>query len=274
MIQALLCLLTQVVAGPPVVVATYAYPAFDRAVALAPLAELVARTTERSVRIELFDTPDALSQAICEGHVDVAMTNLGSYVTMRDCDGVGAVAALDAPAEVLSRYRGVLVARADAGVADLADLPARMSALRYSEVMPGSTSGALVQVDALNALGVSPARFGSRRYAGTHDAALDDVLAGRADVAGMAENFWRGLQEKDPVRAASLRLLWRSEPLPPGPVICREADGVVCAKIREALLSADGSQVAVTLAQGWAETEGAANFRAYDEAVYAPFKAM
>ncbi|RYZ12990.1 MAG: phosphate/phosphite/phosphonate ABC transporter substrate-binding protein [Alphaproteobacteria bacterium] len=274
MIQALLCLLTQVVAGPPVVVATYAYPAFDRTVALAPLAELVARTTERSVRIELFDTPDALSQAVCDGRVDVAMTNLGSYVTMRDCDGVGAVAALDAPAEVLSRYRGVLVARADAGVADLADLPPRMNTLRYSEVMPGSTSGALVQADALSTLGVSPARFGSRRYAGTHDAALDDVLAGRADVAGMAENFWRGLQEKDPVRAASLRLLWRSEPLPPGPVICREADGLVCARIREALLSSHGSQVAVTLAQGWAETEGAANFRAYDEAVYAPFKPM
>ncbi len=272
MIQALLYLLTQVAAGQPVVVATYAYPAFDRTVALAPLAELVARTTERSVKIELFDTPDALSQAVCDGRVDVAMTNLGSYVTMRDCDGVGAVAALDAPAEVLDRYRGVLVARADAGVADIADLPARMGALRYSEVMPGSTSGALVQADALRTVGASPAKFGARRYAGTHDAALEDALAGRADVAGMAENFWRGLQEKDPARAASLRLLWRSEPLPPGPVVCREADGMACAAIRDALLSAYGREVAATLAQGWAETEGAVNFRAYDEAVYAPFK--
>lgn len=272
MIQALLYFLTQVVAGQPVVVATYAYPAFDRAVALSPLAELVGRTTERAVKIELFDTPDALSQAVCDGRVDVAMTNLGSYVTMRDCDGVGAVAALDAPAEVLDRYRGVLVARADTDLAALADLPARMNSLRYSEVMPGSTSGALVQADALRAIGVSPERFGSRRYAGTHDAALDDVLAGRADVAGMAENFWRGLQEKYPVRAASLRLLWRSEPLPPGPVVCREADGVDCARIREALLSADGRQVAVTLAQGWAETEGAEKFRAFDAAVYAPFR--
>src|SRR5690606_36966906 len=103
MIQAPLYLLTQVAAGQPVVVATYAYPAFDRTVAFAPLAELVARTTERSVKIELFDTPDALSQAVCDGRVDVAMTNLGSYVTMRDCDGVGAVAALGAKAEVLDR---------------------------------------------------------------------------------------------------------------------------------------------------------------------------
>lgn len=111
MIISLLCaLLASPAPETPLVVASYSYPAFDRSVALTPLAELVAQATGRPARIVLFDTPDALSEAACAGKVDVAMTNLGAYVTMRDCAGVGAVAVLDTPPAVLDRYRGVLLA--------------------------------------------------------------------------------------------------------------------------------------------------------------------
>lgn len=274
MIISLLCaLLASPAPETPLVVASYSYPAFDRSVALTPLAELVAQATGRPARIVLFDTPDALSEAACAGKVDVAMTNLGAYVTMRDCAGVGAVAVLDTPPAVLDRYRGVLLVRADTGVTAPAALPAHMETLRYSEVLPGSTSGALVQAALLRTLNVTPDRFAARLHAGTHDRALEDLLSGRADIAALAENPWRTLQETEPARAASLRQLWRSEPLPPGPVICRETDGVPCEAIRDALLAHEASGVAQALAQGWAETEGAEHFRAYDDTVYEPFRA-
>ena len=64
-------------------VGTYAYPKFDRAAALAPLAELVASETGRRVEVVLLPSPEHLSQAICDGRVDVAMTNLGAFVQVR-----------------------------------------------------------------------------------------------------------------------------------------------------------------------------------------------
>lgn len=273
MILAFLCLLLACpTPDPPLVVASYSYPAFDRSVALAPMADVVGHVTGRPVRIVLFDTPDDLSDAVCAGQVDVAMTNLGAWVTMRDCAGVDAIAVLDTPPAVLDRYRGVLLARTDTGISDLTDLSARMETLRYSEVLPGSTSGALVQAAKLHELGVTPARFAARFHAGTHDNSLEFLLAGEAEIAALAENPWRSLQEKEPARADTLRLLWRSDALPPGPVICRERKEVDCAAIGDALLSADAAKAAETLAQGWAETEGAERFRAYDETTYAPFK--
>lgn len=272
MIFAFLCVpLTHSAPEPPLVVASYSYPAFDRSVALAPMADVVGHAAGRPVRIVLFDTPDDLSDAVCSGQVDVAMTNLGAWVTMRDCAGVTAIAVLDAPPAVLDRYRGVLLTRADTGISDLTDLSARMETLRYSEVLPGSTSGALVQAAQFRELGVTPARFAARFHAGTHVNSLEYLLAGEADVAALAENPWRSLQETDPARAETLRLLWRSDSLPPGPVICRQREGVPCAAIGDALLEADAAKAAQALAGGWAETKGAERFRAYDEAAYAPF---
>jgi ABC-type phosphate/phosphonate transport system substrate-binding protein len=265
-------------AGPspapaPIVVATYSYPRFDRRVALAPLATLVERVSGRPVRIELFDTPDALARAVCEGRADVAMTNLGAYVAMRECPATGAVAVLDTPPAVLDRYRGVLIVRADTKIATMAELPARTAGLRYSEVLPGSTSGALVQAAQLRTIGTAPARFAALRHAGTHEGALDDLFAGRADIAALAEDPWRKLQASEPERAATLRLLWRSAPLPPGPVVCRMRAAVSCTSIRKALLARTAAGVAGTLSKGWSETEGADRFRKYDPAIYAAFKA-
>ncbi|KCZ97204.1 phosphonate ABC transporter periplasmic phosphonate-binding protein [Hyphomonas polymorpha PS728] len=272
MIFAFLCvLLAHSAPEPPLVVASYSYPAFDRSVALAPMADVVGHAAGRPVKIVLFDTPDALSDAVCAGQVDVAMTNLGAWVTMRDCAGVNAIAVLDTPPTVLDRYRGVLLTRADTGISGLADLSAQTETLRYSEVLPGSTSGALVQAAQLRELGVTPAHFAARLHAGTHDKSLEYLLAGEADIAALAENPWRSLQESDPARAETLRLLWRSDPLPPGPVICREREAVPCTAIGNALLEAGAAATAEALAQGWMETEGAERFRPYDEAVYAPF---
>ena len=227
MIFAFLCALFACSAPPPpLVVATYSYPAFDRRVALAPMADVVAHSTGRPVKIVLFDTPDDLSHAVCAGEVDVAMTNLGAWVTMRDCADVDAVAVLDTPPSVLDRYRGVLLTRADTGLSDIADLPARTETLRYSEVLPGSTSGALVQAAQLRELGIAPDHFEARFHAGTHDNSLELLIVYEADIAALAENPWRSLQENDSARAGTLRLLWRSDALPPGPVICRETEGV------------------------------------------------
>ena len=258
--------------APALRVATYHYPRYDRRVALEPLAQTVARIAGRRAEVILFDTPDALAKAMCDGSVDVAMTNLGAFVAMRDCPRVEPIAVLDTPAAVLERYRGVLLARGDAGLDALSDLKPAARRLRYSEVLPGSTSGALVQADALRTIGIRASDFAARRHAGTHEAALLDLLEGRADIAAFAEEPWRKLQAEAPERAATLRPLWRSAPLPPGPQVCRAGAAVDCQALGAALLGTAGAALAGPLSEGWTETAGAERFRAFDAARYDAFK--
>ena len=271
MISLLLAALAQT-ASAPIVVGTYAYPRFDRRAALTPLAALAGRVAKRSTRIVLLETPDALAKAICAGEVDVAMTNLGAFVDARSCPRVVSLAVLDTPAEILDRYRGVLLGhrlRAPDSVTMLAGDARR---LRYSEVLPGSTSGALVQREALRAARLTPAGFRSVRQAGTHEAALADLLEDRADIAALAEDPWTRLQKAEPARATTLRVLWRSEPLPPGPIVCRASKSLDCRALATALLGPAGADVAPALASGWSETEGAVRFRRFDRNRYDAFQ--
>lgn len=258
-------------ATPALRVGTYDYPSYDRSAALTPLALLVERASGRRAEIRLLATPEALAKALCRGEIDMAMTNLGAFVETGPCPAVAPIAVLNTPTAVLDRYRGVLLVRSDSRIASLDTLGARAGELRYTEVLPGSTSGALVQAAALRGTGRAPT-FAARRHAGTHDGALADLLAGRADVAALAEGPWRKLQAENPTAAGTLRQIWRSDPLPPGPLVCRDQAPVPCAAIRRALLAEDGA-VAVALSKGWTETEGATRFEAYDSIRYAPFRA-
>lgn len=277
LVAALLPFATAAQAEPaPLRLATYAYPAYDRQQALAPLARLIERASGRPVVVALFASPDALADATRRGDVDVAVTNLAAFIQIAALPGARAIAVPKPPAATLERYRGVLLVRRDAGAARLADLRVLAPRLRYAEVLPGSTSGALVQAEALREAGIETARFRRTDHAGTHDAALARLLDGEAEVAAMAEGPWLALQATRPDAAATLVPLWRSSPLPPGPVVCMADPTVPCARIARAMLRpGDASRTAAAaLARGWSETAGARAFGRYDAARYAAFVAL
>ncbi len=249
-------------APPPLRLATYAYPRYDRAAALAPLAALIKRVAGREVEVVLLETPDALRDAVLAGKADLAVPNLAAWLGMRANPAATAIARLDVPAATLNRYRGVLVARRGAGVESVQGLKGQERKLRYAEVLPGSTSGALVQADMLRRLGVERSRFEALLSSGTHEAALADLLAGRADLAALAEEPWRQLRDSDPAAASRLIELWRSEPLPSAPIVCVHSAATACDKIGAALLEAGSESAAAArgLAAGWSELEGASAF--------------
>jgi ABC-type phosphate/phosphonate transport system substrate-binding protein len=263
-------LLSAAAPAAPITLATYAYPRYDRARALEPLSALIGRALKRKVRVVLYPTPDALRDAVLAGEADIAMTNLASFLGMRAGRGVRSVALLDVPGATLDRYRGVLLARREA-IVSAGQLRERATALRYAEVLPGSTSGALVQRRWLRQAGMP--EFRETRQAGTHDAALKRLLDGEADIAALAEEPWRKLKAEQSVRAAALVELWRSDPLPPGPVICVQSPRMHCDRIGALLLSTKAKPAASALAAGWSETEGAVSFRAVRPRDYSAFGA-
>ena len=254
-------------------VATYAYPAYDRKEALAPLADLIAKETGRPVEVVLVASPDELAAALRAGRVDVAMTNLASFVEASRDRAVRPIAVLSVPPSTLDGYRGVLLARREAGVRSLEELATAAGRLRYTEVLPGSTSGAMVQAAALRQAGGDRRGFASLEQAGTHEAALERLRAGRSDVAALAERPWRALQARQAAEAAALVQLWRSEPLPPGPIVCVHTASVPCGRIAKRLLRRDRATrvAAVNLAKGWSETAGATVFIRPEARTYRPF---
>ena len=260
-------------AQPPLRLATYAYPAFDRRAALASLASLVEARTGRPVTVQLLPTPDALATAVRRGDVDLAVTNLAVFTQVARLPAARAIVVLAPPPATLERYRGVLLARRAGGPTTLADLRRMAPSLHYIEVLPGSTSGAMVQAKALREAGIAANRFRETSPAGTHDAALAAVIDGTADVAALAEGPWLALLASAPERASRLVPLWRSAPLPPGPIVCIASASVQCRRIAAALLSHSkaSEDAARMLARGWSETAGARRFIPVRTARYAAF---
>lgn len=257
----------------PLALATYSYPKYDRAAALAPLAELLARHLERRVEVNLYASPEQLADAVAAGRVDVAMTNLAAYVRVSSLPRIKAIATLAVPDATLVQYRAVLLARRSAGVTSLSGATREARRLRYSEVLPGSASGGLVQAAQLRKVSGSSVSFASLRYAGTHEAALTDLLEGRADIAALAEQPWRELKMKQPALAATLVDVWRSAPLPPGPVICAETARLSCETVAKVLLHDGSGRTAASLAAGWSETAGAEAFVPVSLETYETFRA-
>ncbi|WP_165967464.1 phosphate/phosphite/phosphonate ABC transporter substrate-binding protein [Luteimonas aestuarii] len=246
----------------PLIVATYAYPGRDRAAAIQPLADYLARLGGRSAEVRLFDSPSALVEAMRSGEADIAVPNLHGFLQARQWpEQLAPLPVPEVPSVQADRYRAVIVARD--GIDSLDAL--RREAPRLALVMVGrdSASGGFVPARGLRDMGLDPATgFASLAYAGSHAAALQVVEAGEADVAALASDV------HDRSRPEGLGVLWRSGPIPPGPLLCRVAHDVPCARIADWLLQSHAQDAAVMagLRDGWPEFGDADRFRQADVA--------
>ena len=231
------------------VIATYAYPQRDRVAAIQPLADYLGVRARHPVQVRLFDSPTALVEAMRRGDVDVAVPNLHGYLQARRAsEPLATLPVPQVPARQADRYRAVLVARA--GIDTTAHLQRDAAQLRLALVGKDSASGGFVPVRELRRLGLAPATaFAHLEYAGSHAAALEAVASGNADVAALAADVY------DAARPAGVVELWRSEPILPGPLLCRPAADVPCQQFTDWLLDAHNEAPAVmaALRAGWPE---------------------
>ena len=235
-------------ARTPWVVATYAYPGRDRAGAIQPLADYLAKQGRHPVQVKVFPSPTALVEALREGKVDVAVPNLHGYLqARRDIATLTTLPVPQVPVLQADRYRAVLVAR---NGASLAEVKANADRLRLALVGRDSASGGFVPAQYLRSEGLDPAKaFASLVYAGSHAAALQAVVEGRADVAALAGDVY------DASHPDNVNALWRSDPIPPGPLLCGATTDVPCQAIAAWLLDAHREDPAVmaALRAGWPE---------------------
>ncbi|WP_185741951.1 PhnD/SsuA/transferrin family substrate-binding protein [Pseudoxanthomonas sp. 3HH-4] len=233
----------------PWVIATYAYPQRDRAAAIQPLADYLGLRARHPVQVRLFDSPTALVDALRRGEADVVVPNLHSYLQARRAsEPLTTLPVPQVPALQADRYRAVLVARA--GLEQAGELERVARSLRLVLVGRDSASGGFVPVRELRRRGLEPTTaFAHLAYAGSHAAALQAVASGKADVAALAADVY------DAERPTGVVELWRSEPIPPGPLLCRPAADVPCQQFAAWLLEAhdEAPSVMAALRAGWPE---------------------
>ena len=239
-------------AGDSLVVGTYAYPGRDRAAAVQPLADYLAARSGRAVAVRLWPSPSALVEALRAGEADVVVPNLHGYLQGRR--HAATLPVPDVPPAQAARYRSLIVARGVARLEDLADGAA--ATRRLVLVGRDSATGGFVPLARLREAGLAPGDFAGVVHAGSHEAALAALRSGDADVAALAVDVY----EAAPVEGAAE--LWRSPPLPPGPLLCRAAAGVACASIANWLLEAHAThpEVMAALRAGWPEFGDAVRF--------------
>jgi phosphonate transport system substrate-binding protein len=171
---------------------------------LESLTAALAEASGLNIEIVVAPSPQAAVTRIGTSTWDVAMLELFDYLFCHQEYGV------EAGLQVLRHgaersHRGELLVRAEGGAAELSGLQGKPVAFvtRYS------TSGFLFPAALLAEAGVVPEPL----FAGSHEAAVVELRAGRADAAAV----YSGLAAADP----GLRVLATTQPIPNEPVFFR-----------------------------------------------------
>ncbi len=94
-------------------------------------------------------------------------------------------------------------------------------------------------------------------------------------AAALADAPWREALAREPALTSAVRELWRSPPIPPGPLVCRDGGRLDCAATQRVLLALhrDAPPALAALAAAWSEAAGATRLVAVDPAAYAALSA-
>ena len=231
---------------PTLVVGTYAYPQRDRAAAITPLADYLARELDRQVEVRILPSPTGLVEAMYRGEVDVAVPNLDAYLRAHAAGlAIMGLPVPDVPAAQAQRYRAVIVSQRELTIERMAN---EGGALKLVLVGADSASGGFVPLSFLSRQGLPHTAFAEVSFAGSHAAALAAVAHGKADIAALAADVF----DANP---SGLHEIWRSPVIPPGPLLCRISDRISCPQVAALLRVAHERDASVMagLREGWPE---------------------
>ncbi len=105
---------------------------------------------------------------------------------------------------------------------NMEDVKRKSQELKLALGNPASTSGHLIPRKYLESFGINyETDFKEMIHCPEHTASLMSVLAGHVDVAGMSETVLLGYQRKGKLVDGEIKVLWKSDPIPTGPIVIR-----------------------------------------------------
>lgn len=254
----------------PLVVATYQYADNPRLKNIEPFAIHFAETAGIKTTVKSYPTVHELLEAMRKNEVDVAFINTFGYLLLREITPHYEVSAtLNLPKEAASVYRSVIVSPKENHLTSLQQATDRSADFFLVLVSPGSTSGNLLpRLKLASMLPDDPEKlFVEVQYAERHDAALKLALEEKFALASC------GIDEYNKLGADTARfdLLWKSGPIPLGPVVVRkDLSENLKISLQRALLELreQNPEALEAIKSGWTEAKPADVYTVPDEAYY------
>lgn len=260
------------------VLATYAYADNNRLANLEPLAAYLQEETGFKVTAASYPSVQALTAAIVEGKVDLAMINTLGYLSFqRKHAGIAMpLVTLDAGDAKATNYAGCILASTSSRITSLQDAVVDDTVFTFALVNKASTSGNLVPRLILNSFGIANAEKQFKTYyAGTHKQVIDDLLAGKAAVGGCGCHEYYKQVESDESFEDKVIDIASYNNIPLGPIIFKNTlDTQTVAKIEAALLRIHEQDVKAfqTFKAGWTEFLEARKFKPAKDEDYNQFR--
>lgn len=208
----------------------------DRYEAYKALRNYLARETGREVVLVKTKLYQPAIEAMKEGRIDVM--NLGSqaYLIAEEQSAAEAFALRAEPDGSPLDYHSVIVAPSDSPYRTLEQALQDAGQLRMLYTHRASTSGFLVAESHLRRRGIDAIDgFAQANFSNSHSLSLLKACNGQTDLANLSSRALAHLVKQSKVDPAAFRELWRSAPIPRGPVAYRpDLAPELKAKIREA----------------------------------------
>jgi phosphonate transport system substrate-binding protein len=173
------------------------------------------------LRVVPYTAADYVSivEAMRAKKVDAAWLGSFSYVLAAQEAGAEAFAAGVRKSTGKASYTSLIFVRGDAPYQSVTDLKGKT----FAFVDPASTSGHLFPRAAMMKMGITdPASFFSQVvFAGAHDAAQLAVLNRKVEGGASNDRVMDNLIKRGDLKAGDLRVVYRSDPIPLGPIAWR-----------------------------------------------------
>jgi phosphonate transport system substrate-binding protein len=223
---------TEALAAPPrpkkrLVVATHAFGDNNRLATIQPLARQMAGALRANLQLKSYRTVTGLVDAMRQGEVDVAFMDPYGYLLLQTDHrpSVLPLAVLSLPPDPLAPPYSCLIASKASGLVSLADL--NQNRLDYSLVFGKrhSASGELLPRLLLLSLKIKNPEHQLRavEYADGHATALWEAKKGVTDLAALSAVEYAKQLASGELMEDEVTLLWQSDRVPPGPVVCRSS---------------------------------------------------
>lgn len=207
---------------------------FDQLDRYEPLADYLSIRSGVQIELKVVSTYGNLIDEFTSSKLDGGF--MGSFLLALAHERLG-VEPLARPVglDESSNYYGLVFVRKDSGIRLYRDLMGK----RFAFVDPATTAGYLLPLKFFHDFGIRDYRevFSSSYFAGTHEAAIRDVLDGTADIGAAKSTVFARLAREDPRIASELVFLAKSPEVPDNALALRgDLDPAIRAAVEKSLL--------------------------------------
>ncbi len=202
-----------------------------------PLAEYLTEKTGVEVKFSILSRYGNIIERFSEEKMDGAF--FGSFTGAMAIEKLGVIP-LVRPVNLNgeSTYRGYLYVRKDSGIRTVADMLGK----KFAFVEKATTAGYIFPLAYLKKQGITDldTYFSEYFFAGSHDASLDAVLNGKADIGASKNTVFNWMRASDPRIDREILILAESSDVPSNGLCVRpDLEEALKKQLKEALLNLD-----------------------------------